>query len=129
MGETTVKDYIQRSKLTGAGRNGIAGSPEHFDYLAAVHELTIFWQFLDRDTYMDRTKFADPVKLVMLSCQIYNFFLRRWCLPRCFENLFNTFNQQHTEQLGIRNQAQIRKTLELLVVGYFCGIVFMPGAN
>ena len=34
-GESTVADYIQRSKLTGAGRNGIAGAAAFWDYLAA----------------------------------------------------------------------------------------------
>lgn len=34
-GESTVADYIHRSKLTGAGRNGVAGAAAFWDYLAA----------------------------------------------------------------------------------------------
>lgn len=41
--ESTVEDYIIRSKLTGAGRNGINDAPEFWDYLAADYDLTIFW--------------------------------------------------------------------------------------
>ena len=43
LGETSVKDYLDKSKLSGAGRNGFANAPEIYDYLAAGHELTIFW--------------------------------------------------------------------------------------
>ena len=47
LNDTTVDDYLVRSKLIGAGRNGIAYAEEHWDYIAALHYLTIFWQFID----------------------------------------------------------------------------------
>ena len=35
-GESTLHDYIEMSKLTGAGRNGRAGASKIYDYMAAV---------------------------------------------------------------------------------------------
>lgn len=44
--DTKVKDYLDRSKLSGAGRNGFAGAPRFWDYLASDYTLTIFWGFI-----------------------------------------------------------------------------------
>jgi len=65
----------------------------------------------------------------MVSLNVYHFFIRKWCLPRCFENLFKTFDEKASAQLGIRNQDQLRLTVEILLLGYMGGIVTMPGAN
>jgi len=92
MGETSVEDYIVRSKLTGAGRKGASNSLEHWDYLAADKPLSIFWTFLSWDCYYDRTCMADPVKIGILVVNVYHFFVRKWCLPQCLNNLFKTFN-------------------------------------
>jgi len=34
-GETSVQEYLIKSKLTGEGRNGFAGANELYDFLAA----------------------------------------------------------------------------------------------
>ena len=88
-GETTVKDYLKFSKLTGAGREGFAGSAEFWDYLAAAHDLTIFWQFIPPDCYYNRSCMANKLKLGMLIVNIYHFFIRKNCLWKCLENLKN----------------------------------------
>ena len=92
MGETSVADYIHRSKLTGAGRNGILNAAKHWDYVAAHQSLSIFYTFIPQDDYFTKEKFADIVFRLMLLTNIYHFFIRKGCTPRCFENLFKTFD-------------------------------------
>jgi hypothetical protein len=36
LGDSSVADYLTRSKLTGAGRNGVGGAEAYFDYVAAA---------------------------------------------------------------------------------------------
>mmetsp|Transcript_13063 Transcript_13063/g.22047 ORF Transcript_13063/g.22047 Transcript_13063/m.22047 type:complete len:218 (+) Transcript_13063:559-1212(+) len=129
LNESSVADYIQRSKLTGAGRNGIAHAAAFWDYLAAHQSLSLFWTFLPEEVYFDKSRMADPLKVAQLTLNVYHFFLRKWCLPQCFTNLFRTFDSKHTQTLTIDSHHKARKTLEILVIGYFCGVVLMPGAN
>jgi hypothetical protein len=79
LGESTISDYIIRSKLTGAGRNGIAHAAAFWDYLAAHKDLSIFWTFLSERVYFDKALFSDKVKIGMLFVNIYHFFLRKGC--------------------------------------------------
>lgn len=75
-GDSTVKDYIERSKLTGAGRNGIQNSPAFYDYLAAHKSLTMFWTFLTDEQYYDKTILADTVKILIPVLNVWFFFVR-----------------------------------------------------
>lgn len=88
-----MHDYIERSKLTGAGRNGIAGAEEYWDYLAAVQVLSILWTWIPEDIYFNKELFSDRVKLAMVIFNIWNFFVRQNCFPRCWTNLINTFDK------------------------------------
>lgn len=88
LGETSVADYLVKSKLTGAGRNGFAGALPHWDYLAAHVELTVFWSWVDPGCYFDKECFADRVKMCIVLLNVYHFFIRKWCTIQCFKNLF-----------------------------------------
>ena len=99
LGDSTVANYIHRSKLTGAGRNGILYAAQFWDYCAAARDLSIFYSWWDPDTYYQKEKFADIVKRAMLLSNIYHFFIRKNSTPRCFENLFRTFD--NSNKLGI----------------------------
>lgn len=101
-GETTVADYIHRSKLTGAGRNGVAGAAAFWDYLAAHQELSIFWTFIPSDVYFNKEAFSDKVKIGMVVANIWHFFIRKGALVPCFQNLFATFDSKKT--YGIKTQ-------------------------
>jgi hypothetical protein len=46
-GETTISDYLIRSKLTGAGRQGIDGSEEKWDFLAADYDNSMLFTWVD----------------------------------------------------------------------------------
>ena len=92
IGESTVADYIHRSKLTGAGRNGVAGAAAFWDYLAAHQSLSIFWTFIPEETYFCKECFSDKVKITMIAANIWNFFVRKWALPKCIINLLDTFS-------------------------------------
>jgi hypothetical protein len=127
LGESTVADYIHRSKLTGAGRNGVAGAAAFWDYLAAHQSLSIFWTFIPEETYFHKEAFSDKVKVGMMVCNIWHFFVRKWAIAPCFENLFATFDSKKT--YGLKTPEQVRNMLEILLIGYICGIVLMPGAN
>ena len=78
MGDSTIEDYIHRSKLTGAGRNGIAGAAKFWDFLAAHKDLSILWTFLPDDIYFDQDgePFSKKCKAGMLFCNIWYFFVR-----------------------------------------------------
>jgi hypothetical protein len=54
MGNSTLHDYIERSKLTGAGRNGILGAAEFWNYLAAHQDLSILWTWIPQDLYFNK---------------------------------------------------------------------------
>jgi hypothetical protein len=81
MGDTSIKDYLHRSKLTGAGRNGVAGAPEYWDYLASHQGLSVLWTFIPHDVYFTKHLFSDRVKATMLLLNVWHFFIRKWCLP------------------------------------------------
>lgn len=81
LGETSVADYLERSKLTGAGRNGIAGAAPFWDYLASEWSYTIFWSWINEDTFYDKALFSDRVKLCILVANVWHFFFRKWCWP------------------------------------------------
>lgn len=97
--------------------------------MAAHRALSIFWTFIPEDCYFHWPCLALPLKIAMLALNIYHFFVRKWCLPRCLTNLAQTFDEKAVAQLGIRSQEQIRLTLEVLLLGYMGGVVTMPGAN
>lgn len=79
LGETSVKDYLDKSKLSGAGRNGFAGAPYYYDYLAAAHDLTIFWQFIPEPCYHSYECLARWLRLGILTVNVYHFFIRKSC--------------------------------------------------
>jgi len=97
------------------------------DYLAAHKDLTIFWAFLDDDVYLNKSNFADKVKIAALGLNVFHFFIRKNCFFGCVENLLKTFDDQ--VKLGLKTFSDKRMVCEILVIGYLCGIVFMPGAN
>ena len=103
MGNSTLHDYIERSKLTGAGRNGIAGAAAFWDYLAAHQDLSIFWTFIPWEIYFNKELFSDRVKIAMLFCNVWNFFIRQNSFPRCISNLINTFDSQKVKALGVKS--------------------------
>jgi hypothetical protein len=59
----------------------------------------------------------------IFSLNIYNFFLRRQALMPCLNNLWDFLNMKPD-----KNLKDTKKTFEILLIGYFIGIVFMPGA-
>ena len=89
LGETSISDYIIRSKLTGAGRNGIAFSEEFWDYLASMQHLSIFWTFVPNEFYYDRNGLAKYARIGMLGLNVFHFFIRKGCLKKCLVNLFD----------------------------------------
>ena len=76
LGETTVADYLHRSKLTGAGRNGVQGSAAFWDYLAAHQELSIFWTFLDNESYFNKDILSKRVKMAIPLVNVWFSFVQ-----------------------------------------------------
>lgn len=79
LGETNVKDYLSRSKLTMEGRNEFAGAHKFFDFLAASQSVTIMWNeaTISNQCYYDESCFANRVKLMIVFMNIYHFFFRK----------------------------------------------------
>ena len=128
LGETTVADYIMRSKLTGAGRNGIAFAEDFWDYLAAHKGLSIFWHYLPDDIYFTKAYLATFCRIMMPLLNVFHFFVRKNAFPECWANLMS-FLQLKEDKQGFKSLEQRRNTIETIVIGYFCGITFMPGAH
>lgn len=124
MGETSVKEYLFRSKLTGEGRNGVAYAESLYDYLAAKPDHTIFWRFIPFDIYMDPDCLAKWCKISMLFLNIYHFFLRKAAFAPCFNNLFKFLKLEPDN-----DRVYVQTTLEILMLGYLCGVFVMPGAH
>lgn len=91
LGETSISDYLIRSKFTGQGRNGIDGADEIWDYLAAHIDNSMLFTWVPYDCYQDRTCMADRLFPLILIINVYHFFIRKWCTVQCFKNLFDTF--------------------------------------
>lgn len=91
-GETSVSEYLFRSRFAGGGRNGIGQAEAVMDNVGAHYTLTIFWTFLDKDLYYSK-EWNDGLKIGILVLNVYHFFIRKWCFPKCIENLLNTFKQ------------------------------------
>jgi hypothetical protein len=127
LGETSIATYIEKSKLTGQGRNGFAFAHPVYDYMAAHQDDSVFWTFVDKDTYYDKSKLADTIKPLMLIGNVYYFFIRKNCLPQCLYQLRDTIKVGH--KVGTFTDAERRKTIELLLIGYMIGVVLMPGAH
>ena len=89
LNDSTVEDYLVRSKLTGAGRNGIAHSEEFWDYLAARKTLTIFWDFVPGDFYYARDGLAKYCKIGIVSMNVWHFFIKQGALMPCINNLID----------------------------------------
>jgi len=58
----------------------------------SAYDWTIYWQYIGKEIFY-APFFTEWLKIGMLSVNVWYFFVRRWCLPRCVENLINTRNQ------------------------------------
>ena len=79
-GETSVADYLTRSKLTFEGRNGVAFAEKFWDYLAAEKPTSIFWTFLPDEVYYDQDKLAKFSRISILTLNVWHFFVRKGCI-------------------------------------------------
>lgn len=61
----------------------------------------------------------------MLIVNVYYFFVRQWCLPRCLYNLLDTFNFKKP----VVTWALQKKAIELLIISYIGGVQFVPGGH
>ena len=86
MNESSVSGYIRRSKLTGQGRNGIAFAEEFWDYLAAHHDLSIFWKFVGHHIYFHSKGLNLFCKVSMLLFNVYHFFIKKNAFFTCWSN-------------------------------------------
>ena len=79
--DTPVKEYIERSKFTGGGRD-VPGE-WHYRFMAASHTSTIFWGFIKHECYQDWPCLALKLRLGLVILNIYHFFLRKNCFFVC----------------------------------------------
>lgn len=122
---TPVMHYLDLAKFTGKGRDQFANSPHYMNYLAAPPDLTIFWGFIDYETYIDFWSMTVYLKLAIPILNVYHFFIRKNCLWQCLDNLFSLKDLE----FAISERSKVRKTLEIFLIGYMSGVVVMPGAH
>ena len=125
-GETSIRDYVWMSKLTGAGRDGNQGAGEFFNFVAATQGLSIFWTWMPEEFYYNFWGLGIFSKIAIPTVNAWFFFGTKNCLPECLDNLFNTFSK--TPQ-GVVTHEQRRRTLQILIICHICGICFMPGGH
>mmetsp|Transcript_13789 Transcript_13789/g.21540 ORF Transcript_13789/g.21540 Transcript_13789/m.21540 type:complete len:209 (-) Transcript_13789:229-855(-) len=122
-GKTTVGEYLKASQLTGAGRQSEFYTEDYWGYLGAAQGLSIFFTYIPEDIYFSNLLFAMPLKVLMLGGNIYHFFIKHEAFPRCFSNLLQPF------KVSTVGEADKQKLIEILVIGYFLGLVLIPGAH
>ena len=113
-----------RARFAGGGRNGIGQASAEYDNVGAHQSLSIFWTFLDEETYYSKW-WNDGLKASILFLNVYHFFIRKWCLPRCLENLVRTFNMGPCQI----KDGDIQVMIELLVIGMLTGCALCPGGH
>ena len=114
-----------RSRFAGGGRNGIGQAEAIMDNVGAHFGLTIFWKFIDEDLYYSK-EWNDGLKLGIVVLNIYHFFIRKWCFPKCFENLMNSFKSRHLTKVTYK---ETKLLIELMVLGILIGICLVPGGH
>ena len=72
--------------------------------------------------YFDKSKLSDMVKIAIPAVNVWFFFIRKNCLPRCLTNL-------SLSSPGEMTNSDTKLTIELLIVQYMSGIALMPGAH
>ena len=77
LGETSVSEYLFRSKFTGQGRKGVDGALEKWDYLAADIDNSVLFTWVDVECYYNRECFADKLFPIVLFINVYHFFIRK----------------------------------------------------
>ena len=86
--------------------------------------MTIFWHgFIDFHCYHDSNCLSYYAKLGILLVNIWHFFIRKWCLPRCISNLKSTFSDT------IKPINDKRLSIEILVIGYTSSVALVPGGH
>ena len=91
-GMTFYKDYLMFSKF-------IEDSERKY---GATQDMSIFWHQVSREIYYSDT-FVKLLKIAMLSVNVWFFFIRKFCVPKCILNLLtcNESKWDRTQKLRI----------------------------
>jgi hypothetical protein len=87
--DTTVEDYLIRSKLTVKGREGIAFAEEYSDYVLSGYPETVHWGFISEEFYKHKYGIGYYSKICIFILNIYHFFIRKNGLKPCLINLLD----------------------------------------
>ena len=109
MNHTTVMYYLENSFIFSEKNEGAR--------TGVIYSGTIFWHFVGKDFFDDPTKFANPLRAIMICVQIWHFFVRQGCTAKCFENLFQSFD--FNKVLEINTPEQVRKCGDIILIGFF----------
>ena len=94
----------------------------------AFYEFTQLWNFLSEELYL-KGAFIDLVRKIILGVNIYYFFIRRNCLPKCLDQLFNTFSSENKAEAQSQKLKDFKKCIELLTIMYLSGLGLLPGGH
>ena len=88
---------------------------------------SIFFTFLpDHIYYGKHWGMMDIVRVLALSLTVYHFFIRKMMLKPCLDILMDSW---YKNLEGIKTQARVRLTTEILVLGFYINVILMPGAH
>jgi hypothetical protein len=124
LGETSVIEYINRSRLLGSGRGGVAFTEEFFDWVACKFLCSLHFKFVSQDFYYDKNGLAKWCWRAIPALNVYYFFIRKQALMPCLNNLRDFLSLKPD-----KNNSHTKNTLELLLTGFSIGVTFMPGAS
>ena len=126
MGETSISDYLSRSKLNGAGRDEFAFAEKEMNWLTSEYGNTKHWLFLSEEFYKSETGLAAFAKSAIQYLNVYYFFFRQGGFKQCIINLDEFLSGKPDKQ---PEKIVHKHLLDILVVGYYIGIVLLPGFN
>lgn len=110
--------YLIRSKFIP--------STEKFRRFGSQPSFSHWWTWIDEDMYF-KDAWLEFLQKVILFINVYYFFIRRNCMPKCLSQLWNTFSPQKCDTS--HKLKDLRLCVELLVIAYLSGLAFLPGGH
>jgi len=117
-GNTDMWHYLYSTKILA--RPGEISHGSNYEY-------TLYWSFISSEIYHS-LQFIDFLKILMLSVNVYYFFILKNCFPQCFKQLMNTFSPNKAKLLEVK-QFQRKQAIEMMIICFISGICFVPGGH
>ena len=90
-----------------------------------MYSCSYWWNpFIPKTMYL-KQHWLGFLKVCMLAVNVYYFFIRRFCLPKCLSQLFGTFSAKK----DVMKYKDRKLGIELMIFSYMSGLAFLPGGH